>query len=149
MPAVLFWYVAPEVFRIDPFTPNRSIDVGLVGTAIAFGWGFVALLNAPISILSAGMLDIGPIYNVFVDQVYEKIFNDQKPKMRKFWRELEDELKQTSHFSDRDFTDLADCLGVLSVMLSESSAEEVDTQTAALIRKIQTMQKISATREKG
>ena len=35
---------------------------------------------------------------------------------------------------------MADCLGVLSVMLSESSAE-VDPQTAALIRKIQTTQK--------
>lgn len=59
--------------------------------------------------------------------------------MRKFWRELEDELKQTSNISDRGFTDLADCSGVLSVMSSESSTE-VDAQTAALIRKIQTMQ---------
>ncbi|MEM9153062.1 MAG: hypothetical protein AAGB19_21780 [Cyanobacteria bacterium P01_F01_bin.3] len=140
LPSVLFGWVSPLMFRIDPPALDRPIDVGLLGTAIAFGWGFVALLNAPISILSAGMLDIGPIYNVFVDQVYEKIASNQEPKMRRFWRELEAELQQTPNFLDRGFKDLADCLGITPTMLDESSTD-LDTQTEAIIRKIQRLRK--------
>ena len=61
VPAALFWWVVPAVFRIPPPSLTWQLDFVLWSNAIAFGWGFVALINAPISILSAGMLEPGTI----------------------------------------------------------------------------------------
>lgn len=140
LPAVLFLWVAPLVFQIPSLCVSeaangcqlRPVTVELVGNAIAFGWGLVALLNAPISILSAGMLDVGPVYNVFVDQVYEKIYSDQKLRMISFWEELETEIAQTPNFSEQGFKTLSECLGVPSFLLGDPDAESND-----LINKIE------------
>lgn len=105
----------------------RPPTLALLGNAVAFGVGFVALLNAPISILSAGMLDVGPIYNVFIARVYEKIRSDQALKMINFWEELEVELAETPGFSLRGFNTLSECLGVPSYLLGEQNPDHADT----------------------
>jgi hypothetical protein len=115
----------------------RPINVALVGNAVAFGWGLIALLNVPISILSAGMVDVGPIYNVFVAQVYEKIYKDQETKMISFWEELEIELAQTPNFSLQGFSTLSECLGVPSYFLGQQNPDHADSlRKLELIRKI-------------
>jgi hypothetical protein len=120
----------------------RLINVALVGNAIAFGWGLIALLNAPISILSAGMVDVGPIYKVFVDQIYEKIYSDQAHKMIDFWEELRTELAQTPDFSSLGFNRLSECLGVPSTSVENQHLEHAD-----ILRKLELIRDPQLSRE--
>lgn len=135
VPSALFWWLAPAFFCIPQPSPERKLDFTLWANAIAFGWGFVALINAPISILSAGMLEPGTLYTRIVRTLYEAIDSQEKPKMRRFRRELVAELAQTPHFSDRGFDDLAECLGISYDLLS-SSPLPADSRTETLVRKI-------------
>ncbi len=135
VPAILFWWAAPIAFRIEPPSIKRTLDITLWGNAFAFGWGFVALINAPISILSAGMLETGTIYTRAVKGLREAIAAQENPKMRRFRRKLEAELGSTPHFSDKGFNDLAECLGVPYTYLSESSSE-LEASKAILVHKI-------------
>lgn len=145
LPVALFWWVAPAIFQIpapclpDPPIPEtcqiRPVDVSLVGNAIAFGWGFVALLNAPIDILSAGMLPISSVYNFFVEQVCEKIYKDQNNKMIDLWQQVENELAKIESLPVQGINLLSEYLGVPSYQLNDSNLD-VDTATMALIQKI-------------
>ncbi len=135
VPAALFWWVVPSIFRIPPPSPTRHLDFVLWMNAIAFGWGFTALINAPSSILSAGMLEPGTIYDKLVGNLYEVIDNHEKPKMRRFRRELTMELEKTPGFSNRGFDDLAECLGVSFDLLS-SQDSPIDIRTETIVRKI-------------
>lgn len=135
VPAALFWWAAPAAFRIPPPAVTRPLDFVMWANAIAFGWGFVALINAPISILSAGMLEPGTIYARLVRNLYETIDNREKPKMRRFRRELIVELEKTPHFSNKGFDDLAECLGVSFDLLSNQSLP-LDSRTESIVRKV-------------
>jgi hypothetical protein len=139
VPALLFWWVAPTIFRIPPPTLTRALNFELWANALAFGWGFVALLNAPISILSAGMLEPGTMYTKLVKNLYEAIDNNEQPKMRRFRRELEVELAQTPNFSEKGFNDLSECLKIPYNFLSEGEST-LAADKAALVRKIRAIQ---------
>lgn len=149
LPVALFWWVAPAILQIPPpCLPSsdaagvcqiRPVDVALIGNAIAFGWGFVALLNAPIDILSAGMLPIGSMYNFFIEQICEKIYKDQQTKMFDLWQQIEDELIQVTRLPSRGINLLSEYLDVPSYQLNDSNLD-VDPTTKDLIAKINTIQ---------
>jgi hypothetical protein len=97
IPVAVFWWVAPTVFRLDPPSLDRSA-CELFLWAMALGFGFVPLMNAPISILSCGMVDIKPIYETLLAQAYEAIKRKQIDQTIRFWQELEQELVETPDF---------------------------------------------------
>jgi hypothetical protein len=97
IPVAVFWWIAPTVFRLEPPSPDRSASA-LFLWALALGFGFVPLMNAPISILSCGMVDIKPIYETLLAQAYEAIKRKQIDQTISFWQELEQELVKTPDF---------------------------------------------------
>ena len=148
MPAALFWWAAPAAFRIESPSVAREIDFTLVGNAFAFGWGFVALINAPISILSAGMLETGTIYSKAVESFIGAIAAEEEPRMRSFRRALDNELATTPHFSSKGFNDLAECVGIRYTYLSQNEAE-LNAKQVVLVRKIKTMMTKATQAEKA
>ena len=147
VPAVLFWWAAPIAFRIEPPSIKREIDLELVGNALAFGWGFVALINAPISILSAGMLETGTIYSRAVKSLREAIRAKEEPRMRSFRRALEIELETTT-FSDKGFNDLAECLKIPYTYLSQNESE-LKADQVIIVRKINAIKAKSTQAQKA
>jgi hypothetical protein len=152
VPAVLFWWVVPQAFRIEPPTIDRKLDILLIGNAFAFGWGFVALINAPISVLSAGMLETGTIYSKAVNGFISSIVAEQKPRMRRFRSDLEAELANTPHFNNKGFNDLCECVGISYTCLSQSEADlkaELQANQITLVRKIKAIKEKSIQAEKS
>lgn len=100
---VLFWALVPKAFRIEPPMPERAVGIDLIATALAFGWGSGAILNAPIDILQAGMLPIKPFYDaVLKNALYAAITKSQKLKTAEFWTSLRQELSDIT-VRDRGF----------------------------------------------
>lgn len=64
---------------------------------------------------------------------------NEKPKMRRFRRELEAELAQTPNFFGKGFNDLSECLKIPYNFLSEGEST-LDAEKAALVRKIRAIQ---------
>lgn len=106
LPVMVFWWFAPQVFRIEPPSPDRS-PADLLPWALGFGWGFVALLNAPIGLFSFGYVDVNPIYEALLSHAYEGIKRSQRSKTATFWQGLKDELLDTPQLSaDRGLAEL-------------------------------------------
>jgi hypothetical protein len=83
-PIALFWITA--------YLPARpSIDVKLVSWAIAFGLGFVALLNARTEIGSR-TYHLKSLYAFFVGIAYDLIADSQTRRAADFWTDVEDSL---------------------------------------------------------
>jgi hypothetical protein len=85
------------------------------------------------------MLETGTIYTRAVRWFVETIMAHERPKMRRFRRELEAELAETPHFSEKGFNDLSECLKIPYNFLSEGEST-LDADKAALVRKIRAIQ---------
>jgi hypothetical protein len=107
VPIILFWLVVPLVFRIEPFSPQRSLkDWGLWGIAIALGFSFPYFLNAPFSLLAIGQSDVGPPYKIIVDLLSITIRENYRRETDDFWAAVGDALRaaaaQTNKQNYRD-----------------------------------------------
>lgn len=97
LPVVLFWALIPLIFRVDPPSAGRNLwNWTLWGMAIALGWRFTSILNASISIASAGVLDFGPFYQAIVGVFRQAIIKNQEDKTSLFWNDIAKDLVKAS-----------------------------------------------------
>ena len=102
LPVILFWALIPLVFRIDPPSAERDLwSWTLWGMAIALGWRFKSILNASISIASAGVLDFGPFYQGVVETFRQTIVTNQEKVTEIFWAEVAKDLIEASDRTDQ------------------------------------------------
>lgn len=93
-PTLLFWVIVPTVFRIAPPSLERDLrDVSLWGMAVAFGLLYTFCLNAPLSILSAGVLDSVKLDTFVIDTVSKAIVRNQKDNVNLFWGAVGKDLR--------------------------------------------------------
>ncbi|MEB3356717.1 MAG: hypothetical protein VKK04_08325 [Synechococcales bacterium] len=91
-PALLFWVV-------ESISDRPEIDLELLAKAvIVYGLGFVALLNAEVTIGSS-TYRIKPLYDAIVRIAYKMIENRQKRRSAAFWTDVVDVLRQQSDFA--------------------------------------------------
>lgn len=91
-PAVLFWMMAALSIRPE-------INLALLGSALGFGLGFVALLNASTQIGSR-TYTIKPIYTFFIDRAYRWIASSQDDRVFEFWTDVEVALRQSPDLTE-------------------------------------------------
>ncbi|MGF1498416.1 MAG: hypothetical protein ACFB8W_16570 [Elainellaceae cyanobacterium] len=91
-PALLFWVV-------ESIGDRPPIDLELVAKAvIVYGLGFVALLNAEVTIGSS-TYRVKPVYDAIVRIAYKMIENRQKRRSAAFWTDVVEVLRQQSDFA--------------------------------------------------
>ena len=102
LPVALFWALIPLIFRVEPPSAHRDLwNWTLWGMAIALGWRFKSVLNASISIASAGVLDFGPLYEGVVEIFRKAIIANQGDKTQLFWADVAKDLVAAADRTDQ------------------------------------------------
>jgi hypothetical protein len=96
-PTLLFWFVIPTVFRIDSPSLSRNWqDSFLIGLAIAFGILYTFFLNAPLSLVSIGVLDFVRLDAFVVNPIRQSIISNQKKATGEFWTDVGRNLRSSA-----------------------------------------------------
>lgn len=126
-PIALFWITA--------YLPERpEIDLKLVSWAIAFGLGFVALLNARTEIGSR-TYHLKSLYSFFVGIAYDMIADSQTRRAADFWTDLEDTFTECPDLNEGlDFLENYFASDVsLSVQEAEAYRERLEQARIAVM----------------
>ncbi len=91
-PTAIFWMVAA-------LSTQPVVNLELIGMAIGFGVGFIAVLNASTQIGSR-TYTIKPIYTFFIDRAYGLIAAKQDDRVFEFWTDVETELQKSPDLTE-------------------------------------------------
>ncbi len=96
-PTLLFWFVIPTVFQINSPSLSRNWqDSFLIGLAIAFGILYTFFLNAPLSLVSIGVLDFIRLDAFIVNPIRQSIISNQKKATSEFWADVGRNLRSSA-----------------------------------------------------
>jgi hypothetical protein len=141
----LFWVVIPLISPIDPPSPQRDWhDLDLLGWTLAFSFFFPYFLNAPISLLSFVVFDIGPTYKKISSFFRDTIIQGQFRKTQDFWADLGRELRFVAAQTNRqNYVDghqflrdsLVSTLNAQKFKTSESPTVDLESRLAKILPK--------------
>jgi hypothetical protein len=89
IPAGLFWL-------LFSLSAQPTINWELLGKALAFGSGFVVLLNSRTDIAALPTVDIKKLYNLLIKFARDQIADRQTGKTTAFWSDIEQALNQSA-----------------------------------------------------
>lgn len=134
-PTLLFWFVIPTVFQIDSPSLGRDWqDPFLIGLAIAFGILYTFFLNAPLSLVSLGVLDSVRIDEFVINPVRQSILSSQRKPTNEFWADVGRNLRSVAIAAKRQNyqTGYLHLRDGWSRLFSQTSAEKQKTFTRKL-----------------